>query len=61
MIEMNPDTSRRLGSRFTTTEDAPTITANDSLNLADSQQQRRKPNRVHSQRKHTGRIIWNDV
>lgn len=36
------------------------ITANDSLNLPENQQQRRKTNRINNQRKNTGRIIWND-
>ncbi|CAF1285697.1 unnamed protein product [Adineta ricciae] len=62
--------SRRLRSRFTSADTdniVPSITANDSLNLGlsaslDSQQQqpRRRTNRVHNQRKNTGRIIWND-
>ncbi|CAF4699657.1 unnamed protein product, partial [Rotaria socialis] len=63
--------SRRVRSRFTSTDTdniVPSITANDSLNLGvsnslDSQQQqqpRRRTNRVHNQRKNTGRIIWND-
>ncbi|CAF4403667.1 unnamed protein product, partial [Rotaria sp. Silwood2] len=62
--------SRRVRSRFTSADTdniVPSITANDSLNLGvstslDSQQQqpRRRTNRVHNQRKNTGRIIWND-
>jgi len=64
--------SRRIRSKFTIPTDSdkdpiPSITANDSLNLGltsslDSQQQqtRRRTNRVHNQRKNTGRIIWND-
>lgn len=64
--------SRRIRSRFATSNETekdpiPSITANDSLNLGltssfDSQQQqtRRRTNRVHNQRKNTGRIIWND-
>jgi hypothetical protein len=63
--------SRRVRSRFTSDTDniVPSITANDSLILGvgaslDSQQQqqqpRRRTNRVHTQRKNTGRIIWND-
>jgi hypothetical protein len=60
MIGINSDTTRRLGSRFTPSEDVPTITANDSLSLLDSQQ-KRKTNRVHNQRKNTGKIVWNDV
>jgi hypothetical protein len=64
--------SRRVRSRFTSSDTdntVPSITANDSLNLGvsaslDSQQQqqqpRRRTNRVHNQRKNTGRIIWND-
>ena len=38
----------------------PTITANDSLNLPENQQQRRRNNRINYLRKNTGNIIWND-
>ena len=38
--------------------EATTIVANDSLNIAEP---RRRTNRVHNQRKNTGKIIWNDV
>jgi hypothetical protein len=61
MTEINVDISRRINSRVTLTDDVPTITANDSLNLAENQQQRRRTNRVNNQRKNTGKIIWNDV
>jgi hypothetical protein len=47
-------------NRITLTDDINIINANDSLNLPDNQQQRRKTNRVHNQRKNTGKIIWND-
>jgi len=50
---MNADTSRRIKS-----DDVPTIIANDSLNIGEP---RRRTNRVHNQRKHTGKITWNDV
>ncbi len=55
MTETNVDISRRINSRVTLTDDVSTITANDSLNLADSQQQRRRINRINNQRKNTGK------
>ena len=55
--ETDLDESHRINTRVTLTEDIPTITANGSLNLPESQQQRRRTNRVHNQRKNTGRII----
>jgi hypothetical protein len=55
MTETNVDISRRINSRATLTDDVSTITANDSLNLADSQQQRRRINRINNQRKNTGK------
>jgi len=55
MTETNVDISRRINSRVTLTDDVSTITTNDSLNLADSQQQRRRINRVNNQRKNTGK------
>jgi len=51
MTETNVDISRRINSRVTLTDDVPTITANDSLNLAENQQQRRRTNRVNNQKK----------
>jgi hypothetical protein len=56
----NEDETHRINTRVTLTDEIPIITANDSLNLPENQQQRRKTNRVHNQRKNTGKIIWND-
>ena len=56
----NEDETHRINTRVTLADEIPTITANDSLNLPENQQQRRRTNRVHNQRKNTGRIIWND-
>ncbi|UJR24559.1 hypothetical protein I4U23_005934 [Adineta vaga] len=52
ITEINLDTSRRIKS-----DEISTIIANDSLNIGEP---RRRTNRVHNQRKHTGKIIWND-
>ncbi|CAF0900485.1 unnamed protein product [Rotaria sp. Silwood1] len=60
MIKMNTEVSYSTKSEFTSGDDIPTIIANDSLNLVGFQQIRRKPSRVHNQRRNTGRIIWND-
>ncbi|CAF2520361.1 unnamed protein product [Rotaria sp. Silwood2] len=57
---MNTEVSYPIKSEFTSGDDFPTIIANDSLNLIDSQQVRRKTSRIHNQRRNTGRIIWND-
>ncbi len=56
----NLDEPHRMMARVTLADEIPTIMANDSLNLPDAQQ-RRRTNRVHNQRKNTGKIIWNDV
>ncbi|CAF3464732.1 unnamed protein product [Rotaria socialis] len=60
MTEMNIETSYPIKPELPSGDDLPTIVANDSLSLADSQQGRRRQNRVHNQRRNTGRIVWND-
>ena len=54
------DKKDKVRTEFQSRDEIPTITANDSLNLVDSQQ-RRRINRVNNQRKNTGRIVWNNV
>ncbi|CAF3870919.1 unnamed protein product [Adineta steineri] len=51
--EINTDIS----SRRLKLDDVPTVIANDSLTIGEP---RRRTNRVHTQRKNTGKIIWND-
>ncbi len=55
----NEDETHRINTRVTLTDEIPIITANDSLNLPENQQQRRKTNNVHNQRKNTRKIVWN--
>ncbi|CAF0960385.1 unnamed protein product [Rotaria sordida] len=57
---MNTKALYPIKSEFASGDDLPTIVANDSLNLVNFQQVRRKLSRVHNQRRNTGRIIWND-
>ncbi|CAF0965758.1 unnamed protein product [Rotaria sordida] len=57
---MNTKALYSIKSEFASGDDLPTIVANDSLNLVNFQQVRRKLSRVHNQRRNTGRIIWND-
>ncbi|CAF0916324.1 unnamed protein product [Rotaria sordida] len=57
---MNTKALYPIKSEFASGDDLPTIVANDSLNLVNFQQARRKLSRVHNQRRNTGRIIWND-
>lgn len=61
MTDMNKEASYSTKPEFTSGDDIPTIVANDSLSLAGSLQGRRRINRVHNQRRNTGKIIWNDV
>ncbi len=50
-----------LTSKLPLTDDITRIIANDSLNINDYQQSRRKTNRRNNQRKNIGKIIWNNV
>lgn len=58
---MNTETLYSIKPEFISGDVHSSIVANDSLNLFDSLQGRRKPTRIHNHRRNTGKIIWNDV